>query len=177
MENKLQLVDMHSWIGSFNHIIFKCGVEKIDTEIKRLILEGYGNRRFLGLVNQMGDLYGVIAFSLVTTSLIQTDKNSSESFSVLYINTLAVQENYQKNGYGEQLLLTALRMALTIHVLVPIKGVSLDSVLDAIEFYEKYRFEEVNPYVIGMRPRRMHISMAKLEQTALYPYSDIFNLD
>lgn len=176
MEDNLKLVDLYSWIGPIDSVNFDCGVSKINNEAERLFNREYDDRRVLGLVNSLGDLFGVIAFSLGTTSLIQKE-HPLERYPVLSLDLLAIQKDYQNNKYGSRLLASVLRIALTMNCLVPIRGIYLEALTEASEFYEHRGFEELHPFAPGMEFQKLFMNIASIEQLDLYPYSNIFNLE
>lgn len=177
MEDNLQLIDLYSWIGPIESLNFDCGVVKINNEVRKLFNKEYEDRRVLCLVNQLGNLFGVIVFSLGTTSLIQKGEHPLERYPVLSVDLLAIQKKYQNQSYGSRLLASVLKMALTVSCLIPIKGIYLEALAEASEFYENRGFQELHPFIPGMKFQKLFMNIASVEKLGLYPYFDIFNLD
>lgn len=93
------------------------------------------------------------------------------------IDYLAVDKSEQKKGIGRLLLFLALRLALTIHYILPIKGVRVFALEDAVEFYEKYGFWDTRPdgAVNNNTPVLMFFPIKELFDTEFAPFTEILN--
>ncbi|MFU2204255.1 GNAT family N-acetyltransferase [Streptococcus hyovaginalis] len=178
MGSNLQLVDLYSWISNTKDKIehFDCGNERINKEMRNLVTHPEV-KRLLALVNETDKILGCMAYSLATTSLIQKGENPISRFPVLNIDLLGVAKNYQGNGYGTQLIVSALRMALTVNFLIPLHGVHLEALEEAVEFYERLGFEDLGNYYPGRQQTQMFFSIKSLEKTGITIYLDPYNLN
>lgn len=177
MQDELILVDCYSWIENTREklLSFDCGVKAINDEIIK-IFDKNEDKRVLLLVDKSNNILGVIAFSLATTSLIQNGESPITKFPVLNIDLLGVDEKWKKKKVGTQLVVVALRMALSIDYLAPLNGVHLEALEDAVEFYESLGFEDLGSYYIGRKSTQMFFSMKRLRRTPIVFYLDPYNM-
>ena len=78
---------------------------------------------------------GFVICSLICISAIASPEGLRDVG--LSIDYLAVDKSEQNKGIGSLLLFLALRLALTIHCILPIKGVRVFALEDAVEFLRK----------------------------------------
>lgn len=177
MQDDLELIDYSSWISFYDHLLdkFDCGVKEINEEFKK-IRENYSEKRLILLINGKKEVLGFASFSLVNISLIQAGESPFNSFPSISIDLLAIDSLHKGNRYGEQLITALLRMALTIDFLVPITGVHLEALEDAVDFYEKYGFNDLGQYYPGRNTAKMFYSINSLRQTKLPIFSNPFSI-
>lgn len=175
--NDLKLVDYFSWLGDQKKFVegFDCGIDKVNKQIK-LVVEDKDSHRLLLLVDNKFNVYGFIAYSLATTQLIQSGESPLSKFPVLNIDLLGIEKNVQKNGYGTWLISKIFKLAITIDTLIPLTGVHLEAVEDAVEFYEKLGFKDLGSYYPGREQTQMFLNIDSLRQSNITVYQDPFNL-
>lgn len=171
MEDDLELIDYHSWIGDNNNGLSRldCGVEEINAEFVNEVekLKDYSSKnRAILLVNRKNEVLGFVVYSLENASMIQVGgKTGTKSYPTLYINLLGVDKNNYKKGYGSQLVVAVIRMTKTIDVFAHIDGIQLHSLEDSVGFYKKLGFSEVREYYPGrVDGSKMHYNIDKLRK-------------
>ena len=134
---------------------FDCGVEPLNQYIKQYARQHMQKNisRTIVFYNPDGDkkLKSIVGFVTVKTAKIYVDLSGKGETGVLLteavkIGRLAVDVNYQKKGFGQDLLLTVLRWIYEeIKEKQPDKPVVIvvDAKDGAIEFYKKYGFSQV----------------------------------
>jgi hypothetical protein len=118
---------------------------------------------------------GFVICSLICISAIASPEGLRDVG--LSIDYLAVDKSEQNKGIGSLLLFLALRLALTIHCILPIKGVRVFALEDAVEFYEKYGFLDTRPdgAVNNGIPVLMFFPIKELFDTEFAPFTEIFS--
>ena len=124
----------------------------------------------LAIVNQNFELLGFISCRLVSFSFIAQGKEMGIS-----IDYLGVHKDCQKRGIGSLLVTFALRLSLTIDCWLPIKGVRVHALEDAVEFYEKLGFIDSREMVVyNGKPVTMYFSIEKLRNGEMMPLTQLF---
>ncbi len=155
---------------------FDCNEEEINKAFKE-VTKSNKNKRVILLINKGDKVLGFIAFSLVTTSLIQNGESPITQFPVVNIDLLGVDKTEQRRGIGTQLVTCALRMALSIDCLIPLHGVHLEALEDAIEFYTELGFQDLGFYYPGRKRAQMFFSMESIRKIPpLIVYPNPFNI-
>ncbi|CJE48740.1 GNAT family N-acetyltransferase [Streptococcus pneumoniae] len=124
------------------------------------ILLLYNAFLFWSSINQNFELLGFISCRLVSFSLLAQGKEMGIS-----IDYLGVHKDIQKKRIGSLLVTFALRLSLTIDCWLPIKGVRVHALEDAVEFYEKLGFIVPRDMVINnSKPVTMYFSRLPAKQ-------------
>ncbi len=105
--------------------------------------EGIGTT-FVGEVVQDSEKH-IIGFMTVSLGHIEIKEGSYKDikFPVLLIGKLLIDEMYQKNEYGTSFVKVALALANKIRNDIACRYVLVHSHFDAVKFYEKLFFKEV----------------------------------
>lgn len=140
---------------------FDCGNAVINSFVRNSLKKNVrdGNCAAKALIDEKsGELIGVCSFSaysLAKGRLAGTLTGSLPSeVGVVRLNMLGVATKEQKKGYGHDLLCEFFEQVKVIHQALPIKGVYLDADPDAINFYARLGFVELNepPNAFGAVP-------------------------
>ena len=150
---------------------FDCGYQELNDvflDIYNKYDENSGH--VLAIVNQNSELLGFISCRLVSFSFIAQGKEMGIS-----IDYLGVHKDCQKRGIGSLLVTFALRLSLTIDCWLPIKGVRVHALEDAVEFYEKLGFIDPREMAIyNGKPVTMYFSIEKLRNGEIMPLTQLF---
>ncbi|HEM3683592.1 GNAT family N-acetyltransferase [Streptococcus suis] len=175
----IQLIDYRFWGGDLLNAssLFNCGNIEINRYlIKRLNDKNTEKTERLLLIADTSRIYGFISLGLDELS---TSFFKERNYTVLVVNAIGIDLNYQNRGYGTQLLLTAFQMALTIHQSVPIGGLYLVALVDAFDFYRKFDLMNLNAppeMVPGQEEFQMVINIEQIQSFGLQAYSDPLHL-
>jgi len=126
---------------------FDCGDEFLNLFLKRYAYQN--QRRYLvGNTYVISDIdNNVLAYITMSVSSIRKnmiEKNKPyEELPVLLIARLAVDNKYQKQRLGEELLKLAIKKALELSDNLGCVGIVVDSKPKAIDFYKKFGFQEI----------------------------------
>jgi len=152
--------------------------------VLRLIWFGQFQRRQNQFKHKIGTTYlavehktqKILGYATVTSSSMNIENLKLSEFKkfpnyplpILRIGRLGVDEQYQSQGVGAQLLKKMLYLAIELEELVGCVGIFVDAKDDAVSFYEKYAFEVV-PLVDGELPTRpiqtvMYLSMKTIHK-------------
>ncbi|HBS5696644.1 TPA: GNAT family N-acetyltransferase [Klebsiella variicola] len=140
---------------------FDCGNAVINAFVRNSLKKSVrdGNCAAKALIDgQSGELIGVCSFSaysLAKARLAGTLTGSLPSeVGVVRLNMLGVATKEQKKGYGQDLLCEFFEQVKVINQALPIKGVYLDADPDAVNFYVRLGFVELNepPNAFGAVP-------------------------
>lgn len=171
------LIDFKS--ENFNHKAFldefNCGNEQVNKGLLEVV-KNLDAHRLLLLVIPDNQIIGIMTLSLVTTTLIQMGRSPLTRFPVLNIDLLGISESFQHQQYGSYLVQSAFRMALSIDAILPLHGVHLEAIEDAVEFYEKLGMTDLGCYYPGRQFTQMFISMDMLRESSLSRFSDPYQL-
>ncbi|MFV8867932.1 GNAT family N-acetyltransferase [Serratia fonticola] len=129
---------------------FDCGDKVINDYVKsNLKRDGErDNKKLFVLLNPQKD-DEFVGFVSVHLYMLGKEAVPAEAFiyslpkavAVVKISMIAVTKQYQKDGWGRQLLKVALEHALEVaQVANDVKGVCLDAKAEVIDFYKRYRF-------------------------------------
>ncbi|ECZ5819442.1 GNAT family N-acetyltransferase [Salmonella enterica] len=129
---------------------FECGNPVIDkfirSSLKRSVANGDCAAKAL-IDSESGELIGVCtftAYSLERQRVAGVLQGSLPSeIGVVRLVMLGIASNYQKKGYGQDLLCDFFEHVKVIHQSLPIKGVYLDADPDAINFYARLGFVQL----------------------------------
>ena len=90
-------------------------------------------------------IIGYITLSAASIKKVTLNKNKPyEDIPVLRLARLAVDKNYQNQGIGKKLLKFALQKAIELKDSFGCIGIVVDAKEEAIDFYKKYGFIEIN---------------------------------
>ncbi|AVN33511.1 GNAT family N-acetyltransferase [Serratia marcescens] len=140
---------------------FDCGKDAVNTFVRGSLKKNVadGNCAAKSLIDKnTGELIGICsftAFSLEKTALSGVVTGSlPREVGVVRLVMLGVATKYQKQGYGLDLLCEFFEQIKIIHKALPIKGVYLDADPEAIGFYARYGFVQLNlpPNSLGAVP-------------------------
>lgn len=140
---------------------FDCGNEVINKYVRESLKKSVkdGNCAAKALINsQTGELIGVCtysAYSLEKKKLAGVVAGSMPGeVGVVRLVMLGVATKEQKKGYGHDLLLEFFEQVKIIHAAIPVKGVYLDADPEAVNFYIRLGFVELNepPNAFGAKP-------------------------
>ena len=177
MEDDLELIDYLSLINIYDDLLdnFDCGVPEINEELKNK-KNNYEDKRLMLLTNKEKEVLGFTSFSLENISLMQIGASPEKSFPAFNIDFLAIDNKHKGKRYGEQIITSLLRMALTIDFLVSITGVHLEAIEDAVDFYENYGFKDLGRFYPGRKTAKMFYPIKTLRQTKLEIFSNPFSI-
>lgn len=170
--DELKLISTSSSILNDEDVrAFDCGYQ----ELNDVFLDIYNkydeeSGHVLAIVNQNFELLGFISCRLASFSFIAQGKEMGIS-----IDYLGVHKDCQKRGIGSLLVTFALRLSLTIDCWLPIKGVRVHALEDAVEFYEKLGF--IDPRGVAIyngKPVTMYFSIEKLRNGEIMPLTQLF---
>lgn len=151
---------------------FDCGDKVINSYVKdNLKRDGErANKKIFVLLNpDKGD--EIVGFVSVHLHMLGKENIPDGTFmhslpravAVLKISMIAVTNEYQKNGWGKELLRVALDYALAVAaVAIDVKGVTLDAKADVLAFYQRHRFALVDSVPDDNGTCLMFLSMAEL---------------
>lgn len=141
---------------------FSCGERNIDHHARKnaFKLDNTGRARVIAAYNDSAATccgYVSLSFSSQTSPKLLEPQHRdmwSSGAPVVHIDYLGVDESVQKNGIGKVLLIEALKAAHSVAKIIPVYGVSLNSLNErTTEFYRKMGFtiapkERENPLMI-----------------------------
>lgn len=117
---------------------FSCGVTSLDLYVQKQAIKD--TRRELSIAYVLNNDDKMVA-GYYTLSSTMIELANDEIISGAVISRLAVDKQYQKNGYGELLLLDALYRAYSLHQEKNLFTVVVNSInKNATRFYKKYGF-------------------------------------
>lgn len=140
---------------------FDCGNAVINSFVRNSLKKSVknGNCAAKALIDEKtGALIGVCSFtaySLDKSKLAGTIGGSlPNDVGVVRLIMLGVATKEQKKGYGQDLLCEFFEHVKLIHQALPVKGVYLDADPDAVSFYARLGFVELNepPNAFGAVP-------------------------
>ena len=133
---------------------FSCGVVSLDLYLQKQAIKDTDRQLTIAYVlnNQEKMVAGYYALSSTMIELA-----NDEIISSTVISHLAVDKPYQKNGYGELLLLDALYRAYSLHQEKNILTIIVNSInKSATRFYKKYGFSSfINQHDMLYLPMKM----------------------
>ncbi|AJF71458.1 TPA: GNAT family N-acetyltransferase [Klebsiella pneumoniae] len=149
---------------------FDCGDKVLNGYLQQLKRQ-CGHDNINGLLLLEGDK--VIGF--VTASLYQLSREDVPKgtfpysvppvFTVMKIPMIAIDKQYQRQGWGDELLRAILDYCIDSADLVRgIKGVYLDAKVGVKDFYESFDFEAISEEITANNTIPMFISMDTLRQ-------------
>lgn len=133
-----------------------------DNRKQFLLLDPTNSRKLVGFASLHLDLFGREKIP-DGTFLYQVPP----VVPVMKLSMIAVTNEYQKNGWGSELLFVALEHAYKVSkVANDLKGVILDAKEDAVEFYKRHRFSVIETFALehGESVSLMYLSMQDLHQ-------------
>lgn len=150
---------------------FDCGEKVLNDYLQQQLKRQYGRDNINGLLLLEGDK--VVGF--VTASLYQLGRGDVPEgtfpyavppvFAVMKIPMIAIDKQYQRQGWGNELLRAILDYCVESADLVRgIKGVYLDAKVGARAFYESFDFEATSEEVTAHDTIPMFISMDTLRE-------------
>jgi len=155
---------------------FDCGDEMLNRYVRDSLKRNgeRDNRKQFLLLNPM-DSRKVIGFVSSHLDLFGREKIPEGTFlyqvppvvPVMKISMIAVTNEYQKSGWGSELLFAALEHAYKVSkVANELKGVVLDAKEVAVAFYKRHRFSVVETITLanGDSVSLMYLSMQDLHQ-------------
>ncbi|WP_368752464.1 GNAT family N-acetyltransferase [Klebsiella pneumoniae] len=140
---------------------FDCGNAVINSFVRGSLKKSVkdGNCAAKALIDESsGELIGVCSFSAYSLAKEKLAGVISGSLpndvGVVRLTMLGVATKEQKKGYGIILMTEFLDQVKVIHQALPIKGVYLDADPDAVNFYARLGFVELNepPNAFGAKP-------------------------
>lgn len=172
--NELRIVSSSSAIIGEKEILqFDCGHlelnEALRTNYNRYDSES--GRTFI-IVNKEFQILGFICCSLFSLSLVPQAKQIGVS-----IDYLGIHKDFQKRGLGSLLVVAVLRLAFTIECWLPIAGVRVFALEEAVEFYEQLGFidSRYNPIDNG-DPVEMYFPNNILKNGRFKPFMKLFSI-
>jgi len=124
-------------IKKHNRKNFDCGVEALNNYLKLYANQHY--KKDLTRTYVLSQDSMIAGFYTITMSIAKV-KNST--ISVALIGRLGVDKRFQKRGYGEWLLVDALKKLLSASEIVGFSHIIVDAKDGAKEFYKKFGFTE-----------------------------------
>lgn len=175
----VSLIDLNKWPGDFNVAIgkFDCGISEINLYLRQFAKGEYPQATSrLVLLADDNNIFGFASFSIDTIKMVSVEK---ANYPILKIDAIGIDRNHKGNGFGTQLLLSAFRIALNIHQTLPIDGIFLVALRDAVEFYEKFDIKNLNvppEWVMNQMEFQMGITIDDILALGVEPYSDVASL-
>lgn len=154
---------------------FDCGIPELNDALIKYYDKYDTESGHVFIITKDKKTMGFVICSLVCISAIASSEGIKDiGVSVDY---LAVDKSEQNKGIGSLLLFLALRLALTVHCILPITGVRLFALEDAVEFYEKYGFLDTRPEgaVNNGQPVLMFFPIKELFDAEFAPFTEIFS--
>jgi len=124
-------------IKKHNRKNFDCGVKSLDNYLKLYANQHY--KRDLTRTYVLTKESKIVGFYTLTMSIA---KVKDSTISVALIGRLGVDKRHQKRGYGEWLLIDALKKLLKASEIVGFSYIIVDAKDGAEEFYKKFGFTE-----------------------------------
>ena len=124
-------------IKKYSRKNFDCGVEALNNYLKLYVNQHF--KKDLTRTYVLSQDTIIVGFYTITMSIAKV-KNST--ISVALIGRLGVDKRYQKRGYGEWLLIDALKKLLSASEIVGFSHIIVDAKDGAKEFYKKFGFTE-----------------------------------
>lgn len=140
---------------------FDCGNEVINKFARESLKKSVrdGNCAAKVLIDKVtGELLGFCTFSAYSLAKQKLQGVVSGSMpgevGVVRLVMLGVATKEQNKGYGQDLLLEFFEQVKIIHNALPVKGLYLDAAPDAVNFYIRLGFVELNepPNAFGAKP-------------------------
>jgi GNAT superfamily N-acetyltransferase len=126
---------------------FDCGNLLLNEFLKKYAYQNQ-NRYLIGVtyvIHINNRIIGYITISAASIKKVNITANKPyEDIPVLRIARLAADKSYQKKGIGKRLLKFALNKAIELKENYGCAGIVVDAKEEAIEFYKKYGFIEMN---------------------------------
>lgn len=175
----VQIIDSKLWCG--NHKVasknFNCGNKEInDYFVAKLTQARTEYTERLIIIADDDRVFGFISLSL---DKMKTTFFQEENYTVLVVNAIGIDIDYQNMGYGTQLLLIAFQFALSVNQVIPIGGLYLIALIEAFDFYEKFDLKNLNapPQMVPTQTEfQMVITIHQIKSLGLSPFSDPVNL-
>lgn len=145
MPHHYQDLEYHLFDEKSNIQTFHCSNQDLDEFLKKDALQyTQENWAITRLVYDRGQLIGY--FTLAADS-IEVDAIIADGvtyphrrYPAIKLARLAVDDRWRRNGYGKNILLKSLIVALTLSKYVGIKYLTVDSEPESVDFYRKYGF-------------------------------------
>ena len=175
-------IETLSVLSTFSSIIsedelktFDCGIPELNDALIQYYNKYDTDSGHVFAIIKDEKTLGFVICSLVCISAIASSEGMKDVG--VSIDYLAVDKSEQNKGIGSILLFLALRLALTIHCILPIKGVRVFALEDAVEFYEKYGFVDtrLEGAIDNGRPVLMLFPIKELFDTEFAPFIEIFS--
>lgn len=131
---------------------FDCGVKALDLYLQQFANQdqkrGLARIYVLAEQTQVIGYYSISAHSVATNTLPEHSKlGSYQEVPFLLLGRLAVDKNYQRQGYGDALIFHAFQTTAEIAEKVGIQGIIVDAKDEkAALFYEKFGFKRLKGY-------------------------------
>ncbi|HFI0423952.1 TPA: GNAT family N-acetyltransferase [Streptococcus suis] len=119
--------------------LFDCGEETINDYLRKESELSQDDKRLLIYVEN-NRVVGFVSMSLANFKVSIQNDRTVEMDPIVYVYALGVDKEFQGNKIGSLLLKAVLSIAVGIDNLLPLKGVRLESMRDATDFYEKFGF-------------------------------------
>ncbi len=160
---------------SDNFSDFDCGIDELNIFLKKYAKQNQF-RHYIGntYVLEINDtIAGYLTFTTASiTKDIINSKLPNYPLPVLRIARLAIDKKFQKKGLGKKLLKFAIEKAVELKDSSGCIGIIVDAKLEAINFYKKFGFIEINPLTgkinYSPQPTLMFLSMKTILKT--FPY-------
>ena len=134
--------------SSHDFSCFECGDSDLDDFIKTDSFEYQQKmiaRTFVLMrKNEAIGFHSVTMDSLKKKRILTSEEFDITNYPALKIARLAVDKTCHKHGYGELLLLHAIRLAQRLEGDVGCRLVTVDSKKEAVDFYIKHNFKLIN---------------------------------
>lgn len=154
---------------------FDCGIPKLNNILIQNYNEYNTKSGHVFIISKDEKIMGFVICSLVCISAIASSEAMREIG--VSIDYLAVDQSEQNKGIGKLLLFLALRLSLTIDCLLPIEGVRVYALEDAVGFYEKYGFRDTRPdgAFDNGQAVLMLFPIQQLLDSGIDPFTEVFN--
>ena len=133
-----------------DRVVFSCGIDSLDTYLQKRASQETKKKIATTFVMVTGLTSAVIGYyTLSATSFLLTDLPDETARKLpkypnvpaTLLGRLAIDSHYQRRGYGELLIIDALRRALQATTEVASYAVVVDAINEcARSFYEQYEF-------------------------------------
>lgn len=170
-----KLINYNRWGGDLQKAasLFDCGNSEINQYLldKVALSETTKEERLILLADETV-IYGFVSLTIDTIKFVSIVK---ATYPVLKINAIGIDNRYQNQTYGTQLILATFQIALTVNLSVPIDGIYLVALRDAVDFYEKFDIKNLNAppeWVPSQTEFQMGIEIDSIKSLGLEPYGN-----
>lgn len=149
--------------------VFSCGIDALDAYLKGQATQDVRRKVAVAYVLARPNTNSIIGYYTISTTSIETTQLPEtitkrlpryEALPAMLMGRLAIDQQYRGQGFGELLLMDALRRCFMLSLEVGALAIVVDAKDEgAARFYERYgfrRFEDL--------PLKLYMPMSEIEQ-------------